>query len=68
MLWACVMMRQNNECILYKFFSNTEVRLEYLEENISELNTVTFRVEFQNVWKTFKVAYANYSPKSYIRI
>jgi hypothetical protein len=45
-LWACIMMRQKNECSLYIFFSNTEVKLEYLEENISKLNTVTFRVEF----------------------
>ena len=67
-LWACVMMRQNNECLLCIFFSNTEVQLQYLEENISKLSTVTFRVEFQNVRKTFKVTVMNYSPKSLIRI
>ena len=67
-LWACIMMRQNNECFLCIFFSNTEVQLQYLEENISKLNTVTFRVEFQNVRKSFKVTVMNYSPKSFMRI
>jgi hypothetical protein len=67
-LWDYVMMRQNNECFLYIFFSNTEVQLECLEENISKLNTVNFRVEFQIVWKTFNVTVTNYRPKSFIRI
>lgn len=67
-LWACVVMRQNNQCFLYIFFSNTELQLEYLEENISKLNNVNFGVAFQNVWKNFKFTVMNYSPKSFIKI
>jgi len=61
-------MRQNNQCFLYIFFSNTELQLEYLEENISKLNNVNFGVAFQNVWKNFKFTVMNYSPKSFIKI
>lgn len=55
-------------CFLYVLFSDTEVQLEYLKEHILKLNTVNFRREFQNVWKSFKLAVMNYRPKSFIRI